>query len=189
MGWLFTSDYRGGGVRAYLDREFMHEDDAQSHEIVKSALVAMSRYFAAVRTTSKSTGKSHVRALVALVKYDPKAADGMTLGWKAMDETTGPYVENCPLGILNLLTDPPPNEYAAAWRARCRAHHAGKPLRPRPGEVLVFSEPIEFSDGSREARFKAYRHGHRAIRFLGLTTGGHYRIPALDKRSYVIEGR
>lgn len=189
MGWLFTNDYQGGGVRAYLDRQFTHKDDAHAHEIVKSSLIAMSRYFAAMRTTSKSTGESHVWALVALVKYNPKAADGMTLGWKAMDETMGPHVENCPLGILNLLTDPPHNENAAAWRARCRAYHANKPPRPRPGDVLVFSEPIEFSDGSRETRFKAYRQGHRTIRFLGLTTGGHYRIPALDKRSYVIEGR
>lgn len=189
MGWLYTNDYSGGGVRAYLDRNFASENDEIKDEILKSALVAMSRYYAAVRTTTKETGESKIWALVVLVKYNPKATDGMTLGWKTMDETMGPTIDDCPKSILDLLTDPPANDWATAWRARCRAYHDNKPPRPQPGDILVFPEPLEFSDGTKETRFRAYRYGHRAIRFCGLTTGGHYKIPALDKRSYVIEGQ
>ena len=87
MGWTFTNGYTGGGVRNYLDRQIQFETETTRQDILRSALVEMSRYYAAVRTTNKSTGEVSIWALIALVKFSPKAKDGMRLGWKATDES------------------------------------------------------------------------------------------------------
>ena len=113
MGWTYARDYKGGGIRAYFDREFSHETKEKRFHIIKSALVKMSRYYAAMKETDKATGKERIWAVVALVEYKPKAADGFTLGWKEMDESMGPTVIDYPLNILDLLTDPPPNDDVA----------------------------------------------------------------------------
>jgi hypothetical protein len=48
---------------------------------------------------------------------------GGQFGYKDMDEAMGPYESECPARILNELTAEP-NEYAAAWRQRCREFNA-----------------------------------------------------------------
>ena len=56
-----------------------------------------------------------------------------------------------PTSILDLLT-PTDRPYAQQWRARCRAAAAARRARaakpkPRVGQVIVFDEPLSFSDG------------------------------------------
>jgi hypothetical protein len=41
-------------------------------------------------------------------------------GYKDMGEEMGPCESECPARILDKLSDPPPNDYARDWRARCR---------------------------------------------------------------------
>ena len=47
------------------------------------------------------------------------------LRYKFIDEGMGPVDSSCPEAILDIL-DPPYNEYAVQWRARCRAKLVGK---------------------------------------------------------------
>jgi len=75
--------------------------------------------------------------------------DYYNFGYKDVGESMGPRLADCPASILNLLTDPPPNDYATEWRARCRASlkkQAG--LRGlHVGDLIKTTEPIHFSNG------------------------------------------
>src|SRR3546814_4967167 len=51
------------------------------------------------------------------------------------------------------------SEYALNWRARCRANLVARKLEqarptPKPGQTIIFDEPMRFSDGSDRARFE-----------------------------------
>ena len=82
-------------------------------------------------------------AVVVLVKRRP--GEVIT---KVMTEDMGPYECAFPLSFLDLLS-PTDNEYALNWRERVRKHHATKQAKPKlaKGDVVVFSEPIEFTRG------------------------------------------
>jgi len=79
--------------------------------------------------------------------------------YKDMSENMGPRESDCPESILNLLTDPPLNDYAAEWRTRCRANlkkRAG--LRGvHVGDLIKTTEPIHFSNGVDVTVFQVTR--------------------------------
>ncbi len=83
----------------------------------------------------------------------------------------GPCECDCPEQILNLLT-PTTQEYALQWRVRCRASAAArralkaKPM-PRPGQIIVFDEPLAFTDGHKFDRLEVVSNprSHRMIFF------------------------
>jgi len=167
MGWTTTCTYPGGGIRRYLDAEFSSEHpDHPRREILKSAMKGTTEYYAAMRTTRRETGKTLTFALVVLVSYKPREADGYTLGWKDMDESMGPYITNCPVPILNLL-DPPSNENAKVWREACRGR-AARVKRAReslmPGTCIELVDPLRFANGETYARFTVEKP-RRALRF------------------------
>lgn len=178
MGWTYTSTYSGGGIRAFLDREFTGETEAAKWEILDSAYVGQQAYYAATRYTDKTNGEVKTFALVCLVKHVPRARDGLTLGWKSMDEDMGPSVFTCPIRILEQL-DPPTSEYAKGWRQGVLEHHNRRAHRPKPGQSFETEHAIEFTDGSKEQRFCVETHG-RKRRYRGLTTGLLYRISKIE---------
>lgn len=186
MGWTYTSDYRGGGVRAYLDAHFESENDAGKWEILDSALVQMRRYYAAMRWTNKTKGEVRTLALVCLVNHVPRASDGYTLGWKDMSEDMEPVAIDCPLRILDRL-DPPASDHARKWREDVRTHHARRRTRPKVGDIFTLAAPMTFTDGSVEHRFRAERYGKRGIGHRGLTTGTLYRIARISTVDFTIE--
>src|SRR3546814_12931207 len=75
-----------------------------------------------------------------------------------MTERKGPGESECPAAILDELTDTD-SEFALNWRARCRANLVARKLEqarptPKPGQTIIFDEPMRFSDGSDRARFE-----------------------------------
>src|SRR3546814_16422316 len=74
-----------------------------------------------------------------------------------MTETMGPCESDCPAAILDELTETD-STYASEWRSRCRANlfrrklERAKPV-PKPGQTIVFDEPIRFNDGEDRNRF------------------------------------
>lgn len=101
----------------------------------------------------------------------------------------GPCESECPASILNELTDTD-SEYAQAWRARCRANLVKRRLRnakpmPKPGQTIVFDEPMRFSDGQERTRFEVVPNpkGLTPL-FRDPVTRSICRIPAFKKRSY-----
>jgi uncharacterized protein DUF6927 len=76
---------------------------------------------------------------------------------KPISEDMGPAEDRCPARILDLLTAPS-NDWARAWRERCRAR-LSKP-RPRDGQTVTFTKALTFTNGESHSTF-TYRGGSR----------------------------
>ena len=170
MGWLFMRDCgRFDGPRAYLDDQLTYVRDDHRLRVLRSALVGLRTYYAACERVT-SEGERSVFAVVCLVRYNRRAADGMTFGYKDMDETVGPCEADCPAAILELLT-PTDRPHALGWRARCRANLAtrarcsAKPT-PRPGQTILFDTPLRLSNGLDVDRFEVVADGHNGRKLL-----------------------
>lgn len=126
MGWLYMQSLNGhGGPKEYLDAQFTYDRPHVLLKVLRSVLVDGRVYYAAVECSDREAGTRHVFAVVCLVNYNLRAADGYVFGYKDMDETMGPYEIGCPEDILDLLT-PTDSAYAKDWRARCRAALAAR---------------------------------------------------------------
>jgi hypothetical protein len=102
----------------------------------------------------------------------------------------GPCEAECPAAILDLLT-PTDNAHATEWRKRCRVVAERRALRPRlrNGWMLVFDEPLSFSDGTTHQRLEVAIDPSRprTIRFRPPGGYGRYRIGNLESLRYRIE--
>lgn len=121
MGWTsyHAKHYtRRGEIdrKSECDEVFTENGENGKWEVLKSSMHG-STYYAAVRRTRPS-GESYVFAAVCLTSVD--SSDYFDFSYKDMDESMGPYSYDCPLSILDLLS-PTENEYALAWRERCRS--------------------------------------------------------------------
>ncbi len=190
MGWLYMQSLRGhAGPRAYLDAQFTYERPEHRSRVLRSALVAMQTYYAALEIV-RAGGEREVTALVCLVRYNPRDRDGYIFGYKDRDESMGPCESECPPAILDLLM-PTERPYAVAWRERCRTAAARRASKPklRSGQTIVFAEPITFSDGATFDRMVVVLDPHRPrqVRFRPAEGPGLYRISHLDTRDYRVE--
>ena len=190
MGWLYLQSLGGfTGPRQYLDDQFTHARETARATVLKSSLVNMRTYYAAVELLRPDRDREVV-ALVCLVRYNPRDREGYIFGYKDMDETMGPCEAQCPPAILDLLT-PTTNDYALAWRERCRAAAARRTATPRlrNGWTLMFDEPVTFTDGASHARLEVVIDPRRprAVRLRRPCGHGLYRISNLDARSFKVE--
>ena len=188
MGWLFMRDLGGHSTpRAYLDNQFTYSREDHRMTVLASSMVG-STYYAAAESV-ESSGDRQVFAIVCLTKTSTGARDGCTFGYKDMTEHMGPCESECPGSILDELTDTN-SEYALAWRARCRATLVQRKLQnakptPKPGQTIVFEEPMRFSDGQERKRFEVVPNPKgRTPLFRDPVTRSICRIPAFKKRSY-----
>jgi len=142
MGWTFqhATYYKGGKVDRRAECDALWNNDA-CFQVEKSAMVG-STYYAAVRQTGKRVdGKiediprenQKVFGTVCLTSLNSK--DYFNFGYKDMDETANPYCYDCPVGILNLLTETD-SEYAKDWRKTCREKRAEKNAEKRNPDSL-----------------------------------------------------
>lgn len=189
MGWLYMQSLGGhSGPRQYLDAQFTCERPERRMCVLRSSLVKMRTYYAAVEIVP-TEGDREVFAVICLVRYNPRAADGYIFGYKDMDETMGPCEADCPVAILDLLT-PTDREHAIAWRKRCRAAAGRRAAVPklRDGDLVVFTEPIRFTDGSEHRRMRVVvdKHRPRAMRFRPPDGGGLYRVGGLDRLTFSV---
>ena len=189
MGWLYMPSLGGhSGPRQYLNAQFTYEREDRRVRVIRSSLVKMRTYYAAVEIVPTAGGRE-VIAVVCLVRYNPRDAEGCVFGYKDMDETMGPCEAECPAAILDLLT-PTGSEYALAWRERCRAVLVKRASIPklRDGDLVVFTEPIKFTDGSEHRRMKVVVDRHRpgAVRFRPPGGGGLYRISSMDRLTFSV---
>ena len=190
MGWLFMRSLDGfSGPRQYLDNQFTFARETVYAAVLRSALVKMRTYYAAVELLRPDRGREVV-GIVCLVRYNPRDREGYVFGYKDLDETMGPLEAECPAAILDLLT-PTDNTHALAWREQCRAAAARRRARPRlrNGWTLVFDEPVTFTDGASHARLEVVidqRHP-RVLRLRPPGESGLYRIGNLDAWQFRIE--
>ncbi|MGB5083320.1 MAG: hypothetical protein WBO09_01670 [Methylocystis silviterrae] len=187
MGWLYMRSLDGhSGPRQYLDAQFTYERPNVTSKVIKSALIRMRVYYAAVEHIYKDIGQRDVWGLVCLVHYNPRDREGYIFGYKDMEESMGPCECECPSSILDLLT-PTDNEYAQEWRARCRARADKSP--PRAGQTIVFEQPVSFSDGKTFQRLDVVPNPRwrGRVLFRDPDSGGLYRITNIKDKDYRIQ--
>ena len=119
MGWTFQARERGTTDRDFFTQEF----SGGGGKVLDVASTLNTAYIA------YQTKVGPVYGLVCLKKWDRNS--DFNFGWKDMGEEEGPNESEAPARILDLLTDPAPNQYAADWRARCRARLALKAEKHR----------------------------------------------------------
>ncbi len=191
MGRLYMQSLGGHyGPRQYLDAQFTFTRSELTSKVLRSALVGMRVYYAAIEHVRHETNERTVFTAVCLVYYNPRDRKGYIFGYKDMDETVGPNESDCPEAILDLLT-PTEYPYAQAWRTRCRESAAARRAlsskpSPRPGQIIVLDQPLSFRDGRTLDRFEvvANRRSHRTVLFRAADTGGLYRITSVKRRAY-----
>lgn len=195
MGWLYMQSLNGqSGPRQYLNAQFTFNSADGSSRVLRSALVRMRVYYAAVEQI-RTCGAREVCGLVCLIRYNPRDREGYVFGYKDMGEAVGPVESDCPQAILDLLT-PTDRPYAVSWRARCRANAearralAAKPA-PRPGQMIVFDEALRFRDGCSLDRFEvvANARSRRTVLFRDPEGRGLYRIPNVRSLAYRLVDR
>jgi hypothetical protein len=151
MDWLFMQSLKGHATpKAYLDAQFTYDRPEGASRVLASARVGRGAYYAAVEHRPP-VGVPEVWGLICLVRYNPRDKEGYIFGYKDLCESMGPSEIDCPARVLDLLT-PTANAYALAWRAECRVRlEAQRALNrrsaPKPGQTVVFADPILFRDG------------------------------------------
>lgn len=163
MGWTGTPNEYGYTVEELVREEI---ESGGRHRIVAKS----GRYYAV-----EDTETGYVTAVVALTGRDAE----MTYT-KLVDETMGPYNVDCPPRILNLLTEPAPNQYAYEWRQACRERALHKAAMPKlqPGDVIRLEEPIRFTNGMAADTFRFVR------RYTFEANGYRVRLPKNWKTRY-----
>lgn len=148
MGWTSTGArfYTADGKvnrKAECDALYTWEGEKTKNEVIKSSMRG-SVYYAAVRTTDKTTGHSEVFAAVCLTST--RRDGGFNFGYKGMAEDMGPCEDDCPKSILVLLTDTE-SKYAKEWRERCWAKIRDKKQNRQSLASIKIGEIIEFERG------------------------------------------
>ena len=128
MGWTWKQAdtvgiYKNGRCSSKInvkqevinELNFTNKDTGATYSVIKAAKVGRTVY-AAVKFEKPNT-KPYVFAAVFDTRTDLK--NSLNFGFKDMDETCGPYLVDCPLYILDLLS-PTEDEYAIKWRNACR---------------------------------------------------------------------
>jgi len=196
MGWLYMKSLNGhSGPRQYLDAQLTWEGPDTISKVLRSALVGMRVYYAAVERILPATGAREVWAAVCLVRYNPRDREGYIFGYKDMSEAMGPCERDCPEPILDLLTATN-HEHARHWRGDCRANAAARRARqakpsPRAGQTIIFDEPLAFTDGRSFDRLEVVANPqiHRTVLFRAPGSGKLYRIPNIKSRTYRLVDR
>ena len=90
MGWLYMQSLKGhSGPRQYLDAQFTFERPEATSKVLRSALVGMRVYYAAVEQIRIASGEREVWALICLVRYNPRDPEGYIFGYKDMRRIDG----------------------------------------------------------------------------------------------------
>lgn len=192
MGWLYMT--RGGmgehgSPKAYLDAQFTYDHPAKGDtpprkcRVVKSVYTG-STYYAAIEPYGEDGEPLCVTAVICLVRWNPKAADGMILGYKNMGESCGPCEAACPRSVLELLSQTN-HPYALDWRRRCYRTLRLTERKLEDGDLIRFASAMRFNDGSEHSEFRVKKEGRKVV--LTPPDGGtRYRISRLMERAFDI---
>ena len=186
MGWTsyHAEHYKNGKIdrKAECDAYFLEGLNRGFYEVLKSSMVG-STYYAAVKPLKKYGGKDkngitiaidipkeeqRVFAVIFLTSTDMK--DYYNFAYKDMDESCGPCHNDCPKGILDLLS-PTDNENANEWRKACYERHANKKKnhtnsisRLPIGSVIKVTMPCRttlYKEGDVVTLTKCYVYGRK----------------------------
>ena len=109
-----------------------------------SRIVDTARYGTVIYAAVRSREEDQVFGLVLLAERSRGV-----LYTKPIGEHMGPAEDWCPKVILDLLSEPS-NEQARDRRGRCRARIERG--HPSPGQLVIFTRPLKFFDGTEHTR-------------------------------------
>lgn len=190
MGWTSMPLASMGDTptpKRYLDNQLTYEREGEGdvpfHGYRVVASVYNGSYYAAVQRYDAS-GPGETTAVVCLVRWNPRAADGFVFAYKDMTERGGPYEANCPLSVLDRLS-PTMDPNSLDWRRRC---HEALRLRKRhvpDGALIRFPNAISFSDGTSHQLMRVRRENNKIV--LSPKEGlGYYKVSRLLTRNFEI---
>lgn len=144
MGWTFFNRPNGLTTKQVIENEFpvtLRERGTIVAHGMADGTYGGKVFYAAVRDHDTN----EVWALIVLTR---RSSGEFNFGYKEMSENVGPGEAHAPKRVLDALT-PTDNEWALAWREDCRKNLARvEQLKAlRPGDIVRFSSPVEFSDG------------------------------------------
>lgn len=179
MGWTYTAREKGVSDREFFQREFA---SASITDIARGKQGVVW-----VRFEREREGQKLAFVCAMFTKWAPR--DRYNFGYKDVDESMGPYAYDCPLRMLEGLSEPC-SEASAKWRELVRLYHAERANRPKLefGDVLKFESPLSFGRFQADT-FRKVRHGKLKNIFEvvgGPNDGAHIRLTAgvLDRGSY-----
>jgi hypothetical protein len=192
MGWIYMHSLDGHcGLRQYLDAQLSFEQPGGRNHVLRSALVRMRVYYAAVEHVSID-GTRQVWAAVCPVSYNRRARDGFIFGYKCMTEDMGPCEAECPKQIIDLLT-PTESSIANEWRERCRKSLAFKgEIAKKPklklGQLVEFDVPIHMTDKTEHKTLEVATSPlcPRQLIFRAPDTGAIYRVRNVRQLAYKV---
>jgi len=161
MGW--TGMQKPVNVKAYLDKEFTWSSSQNKCEVLRSAIVNIREYYAAVECHDIN-GKRTVVCAVVLLDY--RRGERETFFYKVMDETAGPNQVRCPEAILKLLTSPE-GEWSTDWREKCRSYHAQRKMV----SAWPYGQLIKFPHSPEHYRKIDYQYSKQKNIFRNEITG------------------
>lgn len=154
MGWMTMHREKG-----QTDMEFFQRQVGDDYQVLETGRSGRAIYLA-VRHP-----QGYVFGMVCLFHLAPRSY--YNFGYKDMDESTGPYEDNCPEKVYRHLTPleemPHVNEYSRDWRERVEANLAAKRAMPKikKGDTIILDEPITLTNGDSLREF-VFDGGYRA---------------------------
>jgi len=172
MGWLFSTRWQ---TKQDLVNHLIEDDGCTHSDRHEDGSVTE------IRGTSRTIAHAiHGSHLWSVIQFDYPTApqfntryialflmhSGRQDGWgyKDLEESMGPCEVDCPLRFLDLVPPPDPalHKYAAGWREKVRAFHAGKLERKRitkdvkPGQrwLLIPGCSVEWVSITGKARYR-----------------------------------
>lgn len=170
MGWTGISMNETIMKNGIIDRkttldEIMGDDN---FPILYSAM-KNTTYYAAIKDIKKNI----VFGMVILTAINNDNGY-KTFCYKEMDETMGPFYYDCPLKILNLLTETS-NEEALNWREKCKDNFLyNKQIAKHV--PIKYTIPFDF-DGYKEGEKILLKWREATAHHRGYYTDGIYRYP------------
>lgn len=190
MGWTYLTKNDGQSVTDVFEELCTFESGGYRSRLLDCAVVSLFTAYAAIERVTIATGKKQTYALVCLLDHAP--GERHNFGYKDIDEDMGPYEDQCPERILELLT-PTENPRAIEWRGKCweRIERRKKYPPLKTGSYLVLDKPLEFADGQKRRVF--YIKDARRRIFLASPNGYlRYKLPAsarLAETGYQVLGQ
>lgn len=165
MGWMGMSRLSMGGhdtPKAYLDAAYtwdktLEDGSTRGMRVLASSCIQNRIYYAAAHQLTDGVA-GPVFAIVAQVRWNPKARNGDEFMYKDADENMGPTDVGCPERILALLS-PTDHPYALNWRRRCWFTLLRRNRTITDGMRIRFPEPVRFVDGHEGREFLIEKRG------------------------------
>lgn len=193
MGWLSMTAAGMGEHKTpkqYLDAQLNYTRPAtddnpfQGCRVLKSICPGNKTYYAAIERFDENGTRIYVTAVVCLVQWNPRAADGYIFGYKDMDEESGPVEAEASEAILELLTSSK-HPWALDWRRRCYRNLKLKKRELPDGCLIRFPSPMKFTDGSEHSEFRVKKEGRKTV-MVPPSGYGRFHVSRLMERHFEI---